>query len=180
MVFQKKGAEVVTGMRGREANPDLSTVEGKQNALPSYMRAPSSAGKDRVKPVRFMSRYAGHILSLVRDVDGPIDPATGRATSTKPIQARFKDYQFSLDLDPSSYNYKQNQQLYNILTSHPRFGIGKDFWLVEDAKKLAEEARYQDMKSQVQADPELLNRLRGELGALKGDEFPLPEATPAS
>lgn len=174
----KRGPDVVSGMRGKEANPDLSTAEGPQNVLPSYMRKASS-GKTKPKPVVFQSRYPGHLLSLVRDVEGQVDPATGRTTSTSPIMAKFTQGQYLLDLDPEGAMYKRNKQLYEILTHHPKFGIGGDFWLAEEAVKLAEEARYQDMKKQVQADPELVGRL---LHDLKGEEFPLPagdQATPS-
>jgi hypothetical protein len=166
-------------------------TRGPRDTRMEEMRAQSEAGFDATPAVMpkvdgtvYLSAYPGYMVQISAPAD-ITDPLTGRKTIGRPVVARFVEGRYVNNArDQKLRDYVDEEMQRKTRFGKP--GTGADYWLAEDAVRMAQAAAKASaattLRSLAKQNPAELERLIAELrqGSDTDVKMPAPPAGPAA
>lgn len=155
-MIRRETPEVISGARGPRDVRDAQVAEKRASKAALGMKAP--AGK-----IRFQSRYSNLRIQISAPADIR-DPFTGRITAGRPKAAQFRNNFFDVA--------ETDEDTLKWLKEHPAYG--RNFWLLSDVVEQARKIQVDNVKRQLESDPEFKARVLEALRESNEASLPIP------
>lgn len=167
--------QIQSGPRGPLGSPAAPSQEAGASAVSAASVFAPRKKKPAAPPdpnvIRFRSRYSGYRIQITAPAD-VFEPASGRVIKGRPKVAQFR----------GGYFETKDPETLKVMLDSGKFGLGNDFWRVEDQEKHEANVAMQEAAMKVAAVKglpveqqavvdALLDQLRS---AVAGPNFELP------